>query len=630
MDLSLIMLLMVLAPAIGGFITLGLGRARTAAGAVSSVASFISLLMAGMLVYKLNVEGIAWQAEPKVEVWRIGMAGMTWEFEVTMLNTLSILFTALLGFLIALYSTRYIAKYDGKGYYHSLILWSISAAIVAMMSLNWIPFLVFWEICTLTLFFMVRAGGSEAKMPAYRMLLLLATTDLLMAIGVALAVSQTGSLEIVALTGLSPFMVGLVFTLMLISALAKAGGIPFHTWIPDIAPSSPSSTLALFPGAYDKLLGIFKLAVICHFLIVFAPSYSTAVTVIGMITMLLAVLMAMIQHDIKKLLSFHAVSQVGYMITGIGIGTPLAIAGGLFHMVNNVVFKSCLFLSAGAVIYVTGVKEVERLGGLAKKMPVTFTCALIAALAISGVPPLNGFASKWMIYQAAFEATSISPVNAAAGIVAVLASALTLASFIKYLHSVFLGPLPKEFEGVRDVPLSMKAPMVVLAALCLVFGLFPQIPLNYLILPSLNNLNIVWGVPQALPLDWLYLAPSSWASWSPVVATFIALFALALGSLLYTAGRRIQPFTFRAEGVKPFVSGEDLVVHYHGGHFYGPVKLSFKRFYEVAEMGGFSIAWRAVASAFKPLLRSPRNGVFFVYALWIIVLIIILMVGVGT
>jgi len=623
MDLPTIMLVMVLVPGVAGLVTLGLGRARVAAGAISSISSLVALSMAGALVYELNARNVAHEV-----LWRLNVAGMVWEFEVTRLNALSILFITLLGFLIVLYSTRYTAKYDCKGYYHTLILWSMSAAVIALTSENWVPFLVFWEVCNLTLFFLIRAGGSEARMPAYRALILLASCDFLMAIGIALTVAQTHSLEIVELTGLSPHVTGLIFTLMLISALAKAGGIPFHTWIPDIAPSSPASTLALFPAAYDKLLGIFKLVIICHFLISFAPSFSATVTIIGMITMLFAVLMAMVQHDIYKLLSYHAISQVGYMITGIGIGTSLAIAGGLFHMINHTLYKSCLFLTAGAAFYATGAKYVEELGGLAKKMPVTFACALIAALAISGVPPLNGFASKWIIYQAAFEATDISPINAVAGIVAVLASALTLASFIKYLHSVFLGPLPKEYEGVREVPLSMRVPMVVLAALCVAFGLFPQVPLNYMVLPTLNNIRVVYDVPMSLPSSWIYLAPSTWATWSPVIATLVALLALALGWAFYSVGKRIQPPTIRPEALKPFVSGEDLMVHYHGGHFYGPsVKLSFRGLYAIAERGGFSIVWRVIASPFEAILKSPKNGVFLVYALWAITIIVIMLMG---
>lgn len=625
MDLPVIMLVMVMVPVIAGLITLGLSKARVIAGIISSIAGLIALSMAGLLLYKLNIEDITYKV-----VWHFSIAGMTWKFEVTRLNAISTLFTALLGLLIALYSTSYMTKYNGRGYYHTLILWSISASIVAMMSINWISFLIFWELCTLALFFLIRAGGSEARAPAYRALLLLASCDLLMAVGVVLAIAKTQSLEISRLVGLDHFSMGLVFTLMLVSALAKAGGIPFHTWIPDIAPSSPASTLALYPAAYDKLLGIFKLVVVCHYIIVFAPSISTVVTIIGMLTMLLAALMAMVQHDIKKLLSFSTVSQVGYMITGIGIGTSLAIAGGLFHMINHVIYKSCLFMTAGAVFYATGAKDVERLGGLARRMPVTFMCALVAALAISGVPPLNGFASKWMIYQASFEATTISPVNAAAGVVAVLASALTLASFIKYLHSVFLGPLPREYERVEEGPLSMRIPMLVLAALCVVFGLLPQAPLNYMVIPALRNIEITYGPPALPPLEWVYLAPSAWVSWSPMVATtLIALLALVLGLIIYIAGKRVQPFTFRTEALKPFISGEDIIVHYHGGHFYSPVKHSFGKFYYIADRGGFSIAWRAIASVFKPLLKSSRNGVLFVYSLWALMIIFIMLVGGG-
>ena len=151
-------------------------------------------------------------------------------------------------------------------------------------------------------------------------------------------------------------------------------------------------------------------------------------------------MMALVQHDLKRLLGYHAVSQVGYMVLGIGTGSPVGIAGGLFHMLNHAIYKSCLFFGGGAVEKSAGTTDLENLGGLARSMPVTFGTFLVASLAISGVPPLNGFASKWMIYQGIIE-------SARGGghlwvlwlVAAMFGSALTLASFMKVVHAVFLG-----------------------------------------------------------------------------------------------------------------------------------------------------------------------------------------------
>ena len=162
-----------------------------------------------------------------------------------------------------------------------------------------------------------------------------------------------------------------------------------------------------------------------------------------MITIITAVMMALVQHNYKRLLGFHAVSQVGYMILGFGMGSVIGVAAGLFHMINNALYKSGLFLSAGCVEYRTGKEDIDDLGGLSKAMPVTFIASLIFAMSISGVPPFNGFASKWMIYQGIIDfGTGAGFANKLWMIwlgLAVLGSALTLASFIKFIGGIFLG-----------------------------------------------------------------------------------------------------------------------------------------------------------------------------------------------
>lgn len=210
--------------------------------------------------------------------------------------------------------------------------------------------------------------------------------------------------------------------------------------MPDYGEQADAPVTAFLPASLDKLLGIYLLFRAATGLFQMNGSMQFVLLAVGAsTTVLAAVMMALVQHDLKRLLSYHAVSQVGYMLLGIGTGLPLGLAGGLFHMLNHAMYKSCLFLCAGNVETKAGTTDLDRLGGLARLMPVTFTATLIASLAISGIPPLNGFASKWMIYQ------GLVDLGGQGGFwwvvwlaTAMFGSALTLASFVKVLHSVFL------------------------------------------------------------------------------------------------------------------------------------------------------------------------------------------------
>ena len=215
--------------------------------------------------------------------------------------------------------------------------------------------------------------------------------------------------------------------------------MPFHTWVPDFGEKVDAPVSAFLPASLDKLLGIYLLARCVLDLFVPTPAMYGMLMLLGAVTVISAVLMALVQHDLKRLLSYHAVSQVGYMILGIGTGTAIGLAGGLFHMLNNTVYKTALFLCAGVIEKETGTTDLDRLGGLAKLMPVTFLTCTVAALSISGIPPLNGFASKWMIYQGIISGGEGAGLGWIVWLaVAMLGSALTLASFVKVLHATFL------------------------------------------------------------------------------------------------------------------------------------------------------------------------------------------------
>jgi formate hydrogenlyase subunit 3/multisubunit Na+/H+ antiporter MnhD subunit len=299
------------------------------------------------------------------------------------------------------------------------------------------------------------------------------------------------------------------------------------------------------------------------------PAMGLILMIFGAITILGAVLMALIQHDFRKMLAFHAVSQVGYMVLGIGTGTPVGVMGGLFHMLNHAIYKCCLFLCGGSVQYQTGRTKFAELGGLARAMPWTFVTCLIAALAISGVPPMNGFVSKWMVYQGIIDSGgALFPIFL---VVAMFGSALTLASFMKLLYSMFWGDRPKELEHVTEASAWMIAPLVVLASFAVGFGIFYQFPVENLIRPIL-------GTTAAIP-----------GLWDSGLATILLLLSLGVGAIIYQVGR--------SRGVQEtdvFLGGEMIDLERYrvpGTQFYGPIKElgGLKQLYAMAERGAFDL-----------------------------------------
>jgi multicomponent Na+:H+ antiporter subunit D len=211
--------------------------------------------------------------------------------------------------------------------------------------------------------------------------------------------------------------------------------------------------------------------------------------------MVVGVTMAIPQKDVKRLMAYHAVSQTGYMLLGVGVGLAvlgnqslmdsfgyMAMNGGIFHVMNHALYKGLLFLTAGAIFYRIGTRNLNKMGGLGHNMKWTMVFFIIGALAIAGIPPFNGFASKWMIYESVF---LFNPLLA---IIAMVVSILTLASFVKVFHSIFMGPQLPEYAEVKEVPFPMLLAMGILAALVILFGIFPGIVVTNLVNPAVNAL----------------------------------------------------------------------------------------------------------------------------------------------
>ena len=391
--------------------------------------------------------------------------------------------TAGFGFLVILYSSVFMRGKDYLNQFYAYILITISFVNGALLAGNLLIMLFFWEGLLVLLFGLIAIGGKTAFKAATKALVIVGVSDLCMTVGIALTGQLAGTLEISKISLPLNTLGCVAFILLMIGAISKAGSMPFHSWIPDAAGNAPLPFMAILPAALEKLLGIYFLVRICIDMFKLTPGswVSLMLMIIGSVTILFAVMMALIQKDFKRLLSYHAISQVGYMILGIGTLLPAGIIGGLFHMLNNALYKSCLFLSAGSVEKQAGSTDLGRLGGLRLKMPITFACFAVTALSISGVPPFNGFFSKELVYHAALERGWLFYLAAVSG------SFLTAASFLKLGHAAFLGKLNEDNTEVKEAPAQMLIPMIILASICIIFGLCNFIPLKFFIQPILGT-----------------------------------------------------------------------------------------------------------------------------------------------
>lgn len=391
-----------------------------------------------------------------------------------------LLWIGIFGFLVALYSMVKMRNHPRLREYYGYFFFTLTIACGAVLADNFLVFIFFWEGLLLTLYGLITLGTPNASRTATKAFLISAFCDFCLILGIAILWTVNGTATMSGMRVIPEGLAAASFLLMVVGAIGKAGAMPFHTWIPDAAIDAPVSVMAFLPAALEKLLGIYLLARICldFFALEAGGSLSIILMTIGAVTIVLAVLMALIQKDIKKLLSFHAISQVGYMILGIGSGIPIGVAGGIFHMINHAIYKSGLFLSAGSVEHRTGTTELKKLGGLWKEMPITAAGFAVCALAISGVWPLNGFVSKEMIFHGAVESGYI-----VFAIAAWVGAIFTFASFLKAGHAIFLGPRNPEAPAVKESEAPIWLPILALAFFCILFGVANALPLNAFIQP---------------------------------------------------------------------------------------------------------------------------------------------------
>ena len=409
----------------------------------------------------------------------------------------------IIGFLSAFYSISYINKFTGENNYYTLFCLMVAGMNGVVISGDLFNIYVFLEMAAIASYALVAFGIEKEELEAsFKYQVLGGISSLFILLGIGFLYWSTSTLNIadvsrIILAGKKNELVIFAQVILLSGFGLKAAMIPFHAWLPDAHSSAPSPISSMLSGVLIKAIGAY--VILRLFFNMFAISYemSLVITIIGTLSLVIGVLLAIGQWDIKRLLAYHSISQMGYVILGVGIGmlvlarngdrsvAVLSISGGLFHLFNHAVFKGLLFLNAGAVEYETGTRDMKKLGGLSGEMPVTTSTSLSASMAISGIPPFNGFFSKLIIIIAAIQAQYY-----VFSILAVFVSIITLASFLKVQRYTFFNKSAESWTkrgiSVKEVPFSMCFSMIFLAVLC--------IALSVLILPSVRDLILTPAV----------------------------------------------------------------------------------------------------------------------------------------
>ncbi len=393
----------------------------------------------------------------------------------------------------ALYGLGYWPQRDhpGNGRRFRLFYGLLGAAMMLVLSAdNSLLFLFAWEVMAVAAFFLVTTEQERAEARRAGFIYLVsahAGALALFALFVLLA-QETGSMHFPAAASLAGGSATLIFLLGLFGFGFKAGLMPLHIWLPIAHAAAPSHASALLSGIVLKT-GIYGLLRLTSFFAVIPAWWGWTVLLLGVLSGIFGVALALAQHDLKRLLAYHSVENIGIIAIGIGLAllgrsydvaelTLLGMAGALLHVVNHGLFKSLLFLSAGSVVHATGTRELDHYGGLLRRQPWTAVCFLGGAVAICGLPPFNGFVSEWLIYLAAFRAISGDELSLRLAVLAAPALALTgglaLACFVKVFGVTFLGEPRTPAAAVNhDAAPSMRGPMVGLLLACAWIGLLP-------------------------------------------------------------------------------------------------------------------------------------------------------------
>ena len=462
--------LFVIIPLFSAFLISFIGKfvKRAVVNALSALSCFLLLTLS---FYSLNV--LRNCGSPAL-VYKIG--GWMPPFGICLvldgLTAFMLVTVNLVVFFIAIYSLNYMEKYTDKPKFFTLFFLMLTGMNGIIVTGDLFNLFVFLEIASIASYALVAFGTEAEELEAsFKYAVMGSVASSFIFVGIAFLYGFTSTLnmaDMARVLSLKPniWVIPFVAVLFLMGFGLKAALVPFHAWLPDAHPSAPASISAMLSGVLIKTLGIYAMVRVFFNIIGVTSAFLSVLMFLGALSMLVAVILALSQWDLKRLLAYHSISQIGYIVLGIGIGTPLGILGGLFHLFNHSVFKSLLFLNSGALDYSTGTRDLREMSGLKEKMPVAANTNLIASMSIAGIPPFNGFFSKLIIILACIQKGYFGYALAA-----VIGSILTLASFMKVQKFAFGGKLNEKYMDIKEVPWAMRFSLIGLAIICVLGGL---------------------------------------------------------------------------------------------------------------------------------------------------------------
>lgn len=545
-------------------------------------------------------------------------------YEIDQLNLFFALLVVSTFLFSGIYSLKYMERDHHLGHYYTLYLMLSGSVLGLVLTGDIFNMFVMIEIMTfacvaLAAFRNRQKGALEAS---FKYLVIGSMGSSFTLFGITLLYAQCHTLNMAQLSSILSTTHTPTTTLalgMLVAGFGvKAYLVPFHTPAADSYTVAPASVSMMFSGMVNKA-GVYGMIRLLY--IIFRSMDSTAVqtllTIIGAVTMFVGVTMALSQHDFKRLLAFHSISQIGYVITAAGLGTALGLTGGLFHAMNHTLFKGLLFLCAGAVFYATGSTNLDELGGLSKRMPKTTICFLVGAFSIAGLPPFNGFASKWMIYQATYEkAVTTGHIGyALVTVVALVVSVMTLASFIKVTQAVFFGQTPMTCRKAKEVPFAMRLPMWIMSVLCLLTGVCYEQVDKYLLTPAVkaafgvtNYIDKMMGqgYAAAAGVSDILVEPAKLSLWNPVLWLILFVIVLAATGIVIVTGKSSRG--------RVLETSSQEVVDGKYATFFGGEKSTF------SQVGGSDLFWgfRKDWKGYFKVIEGLHSGVVNDYAMWVV------------
>jgi multicomponent Na+:H+ antiporter subunit D len=464
-------------PLLMAFILPLFGKKKDAATVLANIAILILLVLSLFFVNKTGVYIMGQRSIP------FGI-----NLVIDGLSSLLLLAISFVSFAAMLFSIRYMEQYTAKIKYLSLFMLMVAGMNGVVLSGDIFNLFVFLEIASIASYALVGFGCEHEELEAsfkYMVLGSVASTFLLF--GIALVYGNTASLNMAYISGIireTGMNNGLAFALVLffVGFGLKAALVPFHAWLPDAHPSAPAPISAMLSGILIKTLGVYALTRFVFNIFGITEVTGWLILVLGLVSMVIGAFLAIGQADLKRLMAYSSISQIGYVVLGIGLGAillvkgqttlaALALLGGLLHLVNHAVYKSLLFLTSGSVEMATGTRQMKQMGGLASKLPYTRASCAIASASIIGIPPVSGFWSKLVLVIAAV----LSGFYWIAAVI-IFVSFCTLFMYLKVHRDVFLGDLPEKLQDVKESKGSMLYSMVFLACLCVFMGLILLVP----------------------------------------------------------------------------------------------------------------------------------------------------------